>query len=319
MKKMNIKDRIQDEETKKAYENYDTYLKELDIYTEYRAKIMNSEKINVFQLKSMFKRAGITVGSNKEMVAGFKKFISLAERARKANPEIDFKDISTQKGRKIVSDIIRESQNESEFKEVDLLDVALAENAALYTALEFYNEKKVPKEEFLEEYELTEEEFDNAQGNYEKFIKSGIIEPFNEMYKRVDGGKPPVTVAYAAAVVNDRPVNTLEGLKRIGTIESDRTLVKYCKEVEIEGISEAVKDLIRKNPKFKDDPDKEISRLENIEYEKRINHAKRLYKEADGKANVSIVSDKIATPIRVEKIITHDFKNEREKASGAER
>ena len=43
------------------------------------------------------------------------------------------------------------------------------------------------------------------------------------------------------------------------------------------------------------------------------------YKEADGKANVSIVSDKIATPIRVEKIITHDFKNEREKASGAER
>lgn len=319
MKKMNIKGRIQDEDTKKAYESYETYLKELEIYTEYRARIMNSEQINTFQLKNMFKRAGITFESTKEMIAGFKKFISVAERARKADPKIDFKDISTQKGRRVVSDIIRESQNKSEFKEVDLLDVALAENAALYTALEFYNEEKVPKAELLEEYELTEEEFDKAQGKYENLKKSGIMEPFNDMYKRVDTGNPPVTVGYAAAVVNDRPVNTLEGLKRIGTIESDKKLVKYCKQVEIEGISEAVKDLIRKNPKFRDDPDKEISRLENIEYEKKINHAKRLYKEADGRADVTIFSDKTITPIRVENIITHDFQNEKGKASGAER
>lgn len=296
MRESKVKARIEDEQVKEAYQKYETYLSELSILDEVASR-GKSQKVNMFQLYGMYKKNGFDPKTKKEMLDKFKNFSSSISEAKKEHPGADLRDITTKEGRTMISGIISKTQGAKDFKPADLLDVALAENVALYAALKNYNEKVETKEAVLVHYDLDEQQFDKMQEKYQNFKKSGMMEPFTEMCEKVDGQKPSTTIAYAAAVVEDRPVNTMEALRRIGVIEQDKELAKYSKEIELDGVSELVKDLIRRDPNEKD-PEGKISELENAAYAKRMEHAKRLAREADGRANITIVGENIK-PMKV--------------------
>lgn len=135
MKKIkNIREKIIDRDVKKAYDKYQMYLLELDVYEDY-IKENGPNKINMFRLLSMYKKSGIEVKDKKNIEERFKKFSDIVMKLKQENPEIDLSDISTQKNREIVSDIIYETQNDKNFKTSDLNLVAVIENFSLYVAV----------------------------------------------------------------------------------------------------------------------------------------------------------------------------------------
>ncbi len=108
MKKIkNARDRITDKDVQKAYDKYKNYLLELQVYEAYGDK---ANKINIFKLASLYKRNGIDVKNKKELVARFETFCSTIETIKQKNPDVDLKNIRTQEGRNIVSDVIYETR-----------------------------------------------------------------------------------------------------------------------------------------------------------------------------------------------------------------
>lgn len=136
MKKIkNARERILDSQVQKAYDKYKIYLTELSIYETYIQE--NSlERINLFRLLNLYKKNGIEIKDRKNIESRFEKLRDIVESVKQKNPDIDLSDISTQKNREIVSNIIYETQKDSRFKTADLNAVAVIENFALYVAVE---------------------------------------------------------------------------------------------------------------------------------------------------------------------------------------
>lgn len=141
MKKIkNIREKIIDSDVKKAYDKYQIYLAELGVYENY-IRENGSNKINIFRLLSLYKKSGIEVKDKKNIEERFRKFSDIVIAIKQKNPDIDLRDISTQKNREMVSDIIYETQNDENFKTADLNAVAVIENFSLYIAIGQVNNK----------------------------------------------------------------------------------------------------------------------------------------------------------------------------------
>ena len=141
MKKIkNIREKIIDSDVKKAYDKYQIYLAELGVYESY-IKENRLDKINMFRLLGLYKKSGIEVKDKKNIEERFKKFSDIVIVIKQKNPDIDLRDISTQKNREMVSDIIYETQNDENFKTADLNAVAVIENFSLYIAIGQVNNK----------------------------------------------------------------------------------------------------------------------------------------------------------------------------------
>ncbi len=143
MKKIkNIREKIIDSDVKKAYDKYQIYLAELGVYESY-IKENRLDKINMFRLLGLYKKSGIEVKDKKNIEERFKKFSDIVIAIKQKNPDIDLRDISTQKNREMVSDIIYETQNDENFKTADLNAVAVIENFSLYIAIGQVNSKLI--------------------------------------------------------------------------------------------------------------------------------------------------------------------------------
>lgn len=135
MKKIkNARERIIDSEVKKAYDKYKKYLSELAVYEQYIQE-NGPDKISKFKLLSLYIANGIEGKGKKNIEEKFRKFRDTIAEIKQKEPDIDLTDISTQKNRRIVSDIISETQNDENFKPADLAAVAVIENFVLYTAV----------------------------------------------------------------------------------------------------------------------------------------------------------------------------------------
>ena len=235
-KPVNIKDRIRDKDVLDAYSKYELYLQELDIYDKY---MQENGKVNITKA---YKDIGIN--DKKGVKERFQKLISEIDIAKKQNPQLDLRDIRTQEGRRVVSGIISETQNSKDFKPTDLSDVAVIENLALYAAVRDVNEKLKFKDVALVHYDLTEDEFDKAQESLKKYRSSEIMQKFNGVFKNTDS-----IVHYAAAVVEETPINVCEAFKRLG-LEKGKFKSKNLKNVTIYKVSQLVIDNILKDDKL---------------------------------------------------------------------
>ena len=143
MKKIKVaRERILDWRVQKAYDKYQKYLLELDVYQNYIIQ-NGSNKINMFRLLSLYKKSGIEVKDKKNIESRFREFSDIIEEIKQENPDIDLTDISTQSNRKIVSDIIYQIQNDRNFKTADLDAVAVIENYSLYAAVFEVNNNRI--------------------------------------------------------------------------------------------------------------------------------------------------------------------------------
>lgn len=105
----NVQNRITDNEIEKAYNQFQRYLLELTIYEEYTKGNNKVGKVNMFRLLSLYKKKGIEIEDKKDLRKRFEDFSLKIEKIKQENPNIDLKDIRTQNGRDIVSDVISET------------------------------------------------------------------------------------------------------------------------------------------------------------------------------------------------------------------
>lgn len=277
----NARDRIMDEEDKKAYDKYKTYLSELDVYDEYTQKNSVDKIGGIFRLASLYKKNGIEVKNKKSLVERFKKFSSTIIAIKQENPEVDLRDIGTQKGRKIVSDIICETQNDKKFKEADLDAVAVIENFSLYVALEQVNEKIKDKESALKEYEISEEEFERAEVSYKKYEKNGIMDVYDSMFKKNNGPLPNKIVHYAAGALELTPSEARRALSTIQVLKGNDTKNnKTEKFFTVYNVSQILIDNIMRDSQLTpEEKNRRICELEVAEFErvsKNVEEANRL-------------------------------------------
>lgn len=306
-----MKARITDENVLDAYSKYETYLKELNVVEEVEKlekkltgrKLMQFYKENHLDLKNCQQR--------------FRKIFGQIKEIKKENPDIDLRDISTSEGREIVSGIIAETQDDQDFKTADLLDVAMAENLPLYVALEKYNEKKESKEMVLVHYDLSEQQFDALQERYETYKEKGIVEKFNQMCKKTDGNIPSKFVNYAAAALDERPVNALEALRRIGIVEKEKD-IEITKNIKFYSFGKAYEQLLAKKENITDkfELQRRMNEIETEAYLKTVERLKKLVNtEREGEKLTITREGKLP-----EKIVNIDTGNdEKREAVGAER
>lgn len=231
-----FKDRIRDEAVLKACNRYQTYLKELDIYEQYKQE---GGKVNIVKLYQ-----DIGIQDKEDIKNRFQKLISTIDHVKKKNPELDLREISTQEGRRTVSDIIYETQDDKEFKASDLSDVAVIENLSLYAAVRDVNEKLKLKDVALVHYDLSEEQFDKAQESFRKYKSSEIMDKFNSRFRNSNS-----IIHYAAAVLEETPINVYEAFKRLG-LEKGEFIPKREKSITAYQISQLVIDNIMRDPKL---------------------------------------------------------------------
>lgn len=231
-----FKDRIRDKDVLKAYNRYETYLKELEIYEKYMQEM---GKVNIVKLYH-----DIGIQDKEDIQARFQKLTSVIDNIKKENPDIDLKDIGTQEGRRAVSDIIYETQDDKEFKPSDLSDVAVIENLSLYSAVRDVNEKLKYKDIALVYYDLTEEQFNKAQESFKKYKNSEMMHKFNNRFKNSNS-----IVHYAAATLEETPVNVYEAFKRLG-LEKGELTPKREKTLTAYKVSQLVIDNIMRDPKL---------------------------------------------------------------------
>ena len=277
----NARDRIIDEEDRKAYDKYKTYLSELSIYEEYTQKNSVDKIGGIFRLVSLYKKNGIEVKNRKSLVERFKKFSSTIMRIKQENPDLDLRDIGTQKGRKIVSDVICETQNDKKIKEADLDAVAVIENFSLYVALGQVNENSKDKKSALHEYEISQEKFDRAKASYKKYEKSGIIDLYNHMFKRSNGQLPNNIVHYTAGTLELTPSEARRALSTIQVLKGNDTKnSKIEKFFTVYDVSQVLIDNIMRDPQLTpEEKNRRICELEVAEFErvsKNVEEANRL-------------------------------------------
>lgn len=283
MKKIkNARDKITDNEVLRSYDKYKNYLSELQIYEEYGSASIFG-KINIFKLSSLYKRSGFDVNDRKDLETRFQKFSAKVEQVKQKDPNVDLRDIRTQKGRNIVSDIIYETQNDKRIKSADLEAVSVVENFALYIALEQVDEKVKDKKRVLEEYEIKEEEFDEAEKSFRRYQQSGIIDVYDEIMQMNQGQAPSKIVHYAAGTLELRPseakrdLTVMQILKGNGTINNSKD-----KLYNVYNVSQAVIDNIMKDPGLTpEEKNKKISELELMEYQRVLKNVE----EANRKQN----------------------------------
>lgn len=280
MRKVNenkIKERIRDEDVLKAYNRYQTYLRELDIYDKYKQENMSKKDI-----LELYEEAGI---EEKDVLKRFQTLISEINSVKKKNPNIDLRDIRTQTGRQAVSDIIYETQDDKDFKPSDLSDVAVIENLSLYAAVRDVNERLKLKEVALVHYDIGEEEFDRAQATVTEYKKSGAIDKFNAFKDSSS------IVHYAAATLEETPVNVYEAFKRLG-LEKGEFTPKREKVVEAYRISQLVIDNIMRDPKLTlEQKQAKVKELQQAEINKKQELANESNTKKGGKVYKVIVED----------------------------
>ncbi len=232
-----IKERIRDKDVLKSYERYQTYLKELEIFEQSKQGGLSKKKI-----KQLYEEAGI---EDKDIMERFQKLTSEIATIKKENPNIDLTDITTQAGRKAVSDIIYETQDDKDFKPSDLSDVSVIENLSLYAAVRDVNEKLKLKDVALVHYDLKEEQFDKAQASFRRYKSTEMMNKFNSRFEKTDN-----IVHYAAGVLEETPLNVSEAFKRLGLEKGGEFTPKKQKMVEAYKVSQLVIDNIMKDPKL---------------------------------------------------------------------
>ena len=278
----NPRNRIKDEQARKAYDQYKTYLAELSIYEEYSQK--NALDImNPFKLARLYKENGIETKDKKSRAERFRKFSSLVEKMKQKDPDIDLTDIGTHKGREIVSDIIYETQGDKDFKAADLSPVAVVEYFSLYVAVGQVNEGTFDKKTVLQKYDISEEMFDRAQNSYQKYKQTKMTEMFNNHCKRVDRKLPDRIVHYTAGALELRPSEAMNDLKMIDVLKGNYTTQsKAGKAFTVHQVSQLIIDRINQNPYLTtEEKNQRISELEIAEYDrvaKNVDEANRLQK-----------------------------------------
>lgn len=270
MRKMiDARDRIRDNEVLKSYDKYKSYLTELSIY-EKSINENKSNKINIFKLARLYKDNGINTKGKKELEARFYKFSSVINKAKQDDPDLDLKDISTQKGRKSISDIISKVQDDEKIKPADLDPVSVIENFALYIAVKKVDEGKLSKEGALIKLDIESEKFDRAQSSYRKYQKTGIVNTFNNLCKKKNGEIPNELVHYTAGSLELTPSEAQNDLNMIQVLrgnytkknEEDKTFVVYK-------VSQLIIDNIMRDPGLTpEEKNQKICELELAEYER---------------------------------------------------
>ena len=267
----NVQNRITDNEIEKAYNQFQRYLLELTIYEEYTKGNNKVGKVNMFRLLSLYKKKGIEIEDKKDLRKRFEDFSLKIEKIKQENPNIDLKDIRTQNGRDIVSDVISETQHDKKFLPANLDGVAVIENFALYVAIAQLNEKSKNKEEVLKEYDITEKELEKAQESYKKYEKSGMIDIYNNMYQKNKGKVPNRIVHYTAGCLELRPSEARRSLGEIGVLKgSDKKTsnrdINFCYVYEVSKI--VIDNIMRDKKLTPEEKNKKICELELAEYER---------------------------------------------------
>lgn len=266
----NVKDRITDNEVKKAYNQYQNYLLELNIYDEY-IKDNRTDKLNMFKLLSLYKKNGIEIKDKKSLKEKFEIFCTTINKIKEKNPIVDLRDIRTQSGRNIISEIICETQQDKKFIPANLEAVSIIENFALYVAIGQVIENSKDKETALKEYDITDEEFKKAEQSFEKYEQSGMINIYNNMYQRNKGKVPNKIVHYAAGCLELRPSEARKDLCLIQVLKGhDRRLNNkdnnFCLVYDVSQI--VIDNIMRDNKLTPEEKNKKICELELAEYER---------------------------------------------------
>ncbi len=173
--------------------------------------------------------------------------------------------------------------NDKKFKPADLEAVAVIENFALCVALGQVDEKTKDRESVLKEYEISEEEFEQAERAYRKYEKTGMMDVYDGMFKRNQGEAPNKIVHYTAGSLEMRPSEARRDLGIVQVLKGNSAKDKFEeKSLVVYSVSQMVIDNIMRDPELTpEEKNMKICELELAEYERVLKNVE----EANRKQN----------------------------------
>ena len=196
------------------YQKYQYFKKFMNVYNRYQhtKNFTNLLKVTdpAVVLDKLYRDEGLNNEPNID--EDYRAFISAIEQAKSQNPDIDINDITSQKSRAVISDIINQTQpSGKELIPADLDFVAVIDGYGLYKAIaEIENGKD--RESVKQQYEITEEMLEKGETKVADFNKKEIA----SMYRRANADK---TVLLAAGALEINPGEAERDLESFGGIE----------------------------------------------------------------------------------------------------
>lgn len=119
-----------DGKRREAYEKYEKHEAMFKLYS-------NSNGIELVRnLKNPFRYAGKILEKSNVTFEEYATFCEKADKLKEENPDIKLNDLLTPEGRKVIGEMIAESQFDKKFKSDELEGVAVAKYYGLYQAVE---------------------------------------------------------------------------------------------------------------------------------------------------------------------------------------
>lgn len=197
-----------------VYQKYQRFKKLLNVYNRYQhtKNFTNLLKVTdpVLVLDKLYRDEGLNNEPNiDEEYRNLKKAV---EQAKSENPDVDINDITSQKTRAVMSDIINQTQNKGkELIPADLDFVAVIEGYGLYKAISEIEAGK-DRESIKKKYEITEEMLKKGEIRVEEFNQKEIV----GMYQRANCDK---NILLTAGALEINPGEAQRDLESFGEIE----------------------------------------------------------------------------------------------------
>jgi len=236
-----------------AYKNYEKY--EVMLFQYNRSK-GNGIKLTR-NLKDPVKYAANIAKKYNFTRQEYALFCEKVDKLLEENPEINLNDLSCQKGRKVIGDIISDISPNHNFKVTDLDSVAIAKYYGLCEAI-YETQNKSPTEviKVLQNKRVPIPLFENSCKKIEDYEKSHR----RELYDRCRKEKSPDIVHITAGALEIGPGEAEECLVAFEKIEGIPYENDFDKRIKIrpEQVSKAVLDKIIMDDRLTDDEKKRL-------------------------------------------------------------
>ncbi len=197
-----------------TYQKYQRFKKLMNVYNRYQHTKNFTNLLKVADPALILDKLYADEGLNNEpnIDADYRALRKAVEQAKSENPGVDINDITSQKSRAVISDIINQTQKKG--KEVipaDLDFVAVIEGYGLYKAISEVQAGK-DRENVKKRYDITEEMLQKGEARVENFNQKEII----GMYQRANADK---SVLLTAGALEINPGEAERDLASFGGIE----------------------------------------------------------------------------------------------------
>lgn len=229
----------------KAYEKYEKYEKMLKAYNE-GIKLVPSTRNPFRTAGKIAQKAGFDPEE-------YERFCNEVDKILKKDPETNLNDLSSQKGRSVIGDIIAISQADDNFKNADLDSVAVAKYFYVCNEMNKARGKsEFAVEQVLKDNGISVQETAKKFKNYQRNDRKGL-------YERNRKSKAQDIVHITAAFLEIGPGEAESSLSAFNKIESKYYETEFDRSIKIrqDEVSKAVLDAIIMNDKLTDSQKKE--------------------------------------------------------------